>query len=119
MTQPQRLDTMARWPAALLFMCAVLMGAIPVEGATPARPASFEVKGRAGSLGLLPVVSLDDGGSYVSAERLASLLKGSWSVKGPRATLTVSRRTAPFTRDQARPPGRGQAPTPDAGGRAP
>ena len=93
---------MARWPAALLFMCAVLMGAIPVEGATPARPASFEVKGRAGSLGLLPVVSLDDGGSYVSAERLASLLKGSWSVKGPRATLTVSRRTAQFTRDQAR-----------------
>ena len=93
---------MARWPAALLFMCAVLMGAIPVEGATPARPASFEVKGRAGSLGQLPVVSLDDGGSYVSAERLASLLKGSWSVKGPRATLTVSSRTAQFTRDQAR-----------------
>ncbi|PYM72440.1 MAG: hypothetical protein DME10_12540 [Candidatus Rokuibacteriota bacterium] len=102
MTEPQRLDTMARWPAALLFMCAVLMGAIPVEGATPARPASFEVKGRAGSLGQLPVVSLDDGGSYVSAERLASLLKGSWSVKGPRATLTVSRRTAQLTRDQAR-----------------
>src|SRR5437879_13364647 len=102
MTEPQRLDTMARWPAALLFMCAVLMGAIPVEGATPARPASFEVKGRAGSLGQLPVVSPDDGGSYVSAGRLASLLKGSWSVKGSRATLTVSKRTAQFTRDQAR-----------------
>jgi len=102
MTEPQRLDTMARWPAALLFMCAVLMGAIPVEGATPARPASVEVKGRAGSLGQLPVVSLDDGASYVSAERLAGLLKGSWSVKASRATLTVSRRTAQFTRDQAR-----------------
>ena len=93
---------MARWPAALLFMCAVLMGAIPVEGAAPARPASVEVKGRAGSLGQLPVVSLDDGASYVSAERLASLLKGSWSVKGSRATLTVSKRAAQFTRDQAR-----------------
>src|SRR6266849_2517044 len=102
MTGPQRLDTMARWPAALLFMCAVLMGAIPVEGAAPARPASVEVRGKAGSLGQLTIVSLDDGGSYVSAERLAGLLKGSWSVKGSRATLTVSKRTAQFTRDQAR-----------------
>ena len=61
MTEPQRLDTMARWPAALLIMCAVLMGAIPVEGAASARPASVEVRGRAGSLGQLPIVSLDDG----------------------------------------------------------
>src|SRR3984893_18142818 len=114
MTEPQRPDTMARWPAALLFTCAVLMGAIPVEGATPARPASFEVKGRAGSLGQLPVVSLDDGGSYVSAERLASLLKGSWSVKGSRATLTVSKRTAQFTRDQARLTVAGESPTLEA-----
>ncbi len=93
---------MARWPAALLIMCAVLMGAIPVEGAASARPASVEVRGKAGPLGQLPIVSLDDGGSYVSAERLAGLLKGSWSVKGKRATLTVSKRTAQFTRDQAR-----------------
>src|SRR5256885_7152991 len=99
MTEPQRLDTMARWPAALLFMCAVLMGAIPVEGATPARPASFEVKGRAGSLGQLPVVSLDDGGSYVSAERLASLLQGSRRAKGSPATPALPTRTAQITPD--------------------
>jgi N-acetylmuramoyl-L-alanine amidase len=102
MAEPQRLDTMARWPAALLFVCAVLTGGYPVEGATAARPASVEVKSGAGSLGRLPLVSLDDGGTYISAERLAGLLKGSWIVKGSRATLTVSRRAAQFTRDQAR-----------------
>src|SRR5438094_253757 len=56
MTEPQRLDTMARWPAALLFMCAVLMGAIPVEGATPARPAQARQHERAVRRAALPLV---------------------------------------------------------------
>ncbi len=67
-----------------------------------ARPAALEIKGRSGALGQLSLVVLDDGAAYVSAERLAALLKGSWSVKGTRGVLAVGSRTAQFSRNQAR-----------------
>ncbi|HEX4996214.1 MAG TPA: N-acetylmuramoyl-L-alanine amidase, partial [Methylomirabilota bacterium] len=59
-------------------------------------------------------VSPDEGGSYLAAERLAAVLKGTWSVKGPRGTLTVGSRSAQFTRNQARVLVAGDALTLDA-----
>ena len=50
--------------AALLAMCA---------GATEAaRPATIELRSRSGTLGSLAQVALEEGGVYVSAERLAA-----------------------------------------------
>ncbi|MDP2627885.1 MAG: hypothetical protein Q8Q58_13390, partial [Candidatus Rokubacteria bacterium] len=82
-----------RWMlcAALLAMCA---------GATEAaRPAAIELRSRSGTLGQL---ALEEGGVYVSAERLAALLKGTWKVKGSRGTLTVGPRSANFNQNQSR-----------------
>jgi N-acetylmuramoyl-L-alanine amidase len=87
---------------------AALLGALP-PAAPAARPDGVELRGRAGSLGRLPRVVVDDGGSYVAAERLAALIKGSWSAKGTRATLTVGKRSAQFVRDQSRVVIQGQA----------
>ena len=67
-----------------------------------ARPAAIELRGQAGPLGLLIPVVLDDGSSYVLANRLAAVLKGVWSVKGGKGTLSVGTRRAEFTRNQAR-----------------
>ena len=47
-------------------------------------------------------IVVDDGGAYVSAQRLAAMLQGSWSAKGGEATLTVGKRSAHFVRNQAR-----------------
>jgi N-acetylmuramoyl-L-alanine amidase len=80
--------------AALLAMCA---------GATEAaRPATIELRSRSGTLGSLAQVALEEGGVYVSAERLAALLKGTWTVKGSRGTLTVGPRSANFNQNQSR-----------------
>jgi N-acetylmuramoyl-L-alanine amidase len=86
--------------AAILIFCAALAGVSPV-GAAP-RPGAVEIKGPKGILGQLPVETMDDGASYVPAERLAGLLKGSWIVKGKTGTLTVSKKSALFSRDQSR-----------------
>src|SRR6202795_1090045 len=87
---------------AVFMLCgAALAGMSPAEAAS-ARPAAVEIKGPKGTLGQLPLQVMDDGGSYVAAERLAGLLKGSWAVKGKTGTLTVAKRSASFSRDQSR-----------------
>src|SRR6267142_5815930 len=92
---------MARVLASLMLCCAVLAGMSSVE-ASSARPAAVEIKGSMGALGQLPLQMMDDGSSYIAAERLASLLKGSWVAKGKTGTLTVAKRSAQFSRDQSR-----------------
>ena len=90
-----------RFLAAFMLCCAALAGMSPAEAAS-ARPAAVEIKGPKGTLGQLPLQVMDDGASYVAAERLAGLLKGSWAVKGKTGTLTVAKRSAQFSRDQSR-----------------
>ena len=92
---------MARVLASFTLCCAVLAGMSSAEAAS-ARPAAVEIKGPRGVLGQLPLQVMDDGVSYVAAERLASLLKGSWVIKGKTGTLTVAKRSAQFSRDQSR-----------------
>lgn len=61
-------------------------------------------EGRQGTLrGQLPVVVADDGGAYVSLDRLARLLKikPTWSGKSKTATLKVDSKTVSLTRDRA------------------
>jgi N-acetylmuramoyl-L-alanine amidase len=84
------------WLAALVLL-AMVPGA--AEGA---RPAAVEVRSKSGAVATLPLVVLDDGAAYVSAERLAAAIKGTWSVRGARGTLTVGGRSAQFVRDQRR-----------------
>ena len=94
----------------------VLMGLL-VGVALAARLESVEVKDRSGRLGILSVTVMDDGGAYISPDHLAALLKGAWSIKGDRGTLTVHTRTAEFVRGQARATVQGQAIVLDAAAR--
>src|SRR4030095_7831517 len=75
-----------------------LLGGFPLP-APAARPDTVELRSGTGSVGRLPRVVVDDGGSYVAAEKLTALLKGSWSAKGRAATLTVGKRPAQVDRD--------------------
>lgn len=102
--------------AALLTLCAALAGLSPVE-AVP-RPGTVELKGPKGAMGPLAVEVMDDGASYVSADGLAVLLKGSWVVKGKAGTLTVAKRSAQFGRDQSRVTLQGQPLVLDSAARA-
>jgi N-acetylmuramoyl-L-alanine amidase len=86
--------------AAVLLLLAVVCP-LPLLVAA-ARPESVELKSGKGSLGQLPRIVVDDGGAYVSAQRLAALLKGAWTVKGTTATLTVGKRSAQFVKNQSR-----------------
>jgi N-acetylmuramoyl-L-alanine amidase len=85
-----------------------LLAALPGV-ADAARPGMLEFRGRGGPLGQLPLIVVDDGTSYVSAARLARVLKGQWSVKGPRGTLSVGKRSVQFTWNQSRAIVTGQA----------
>src|SRR5215510_4961629 len=102
--------------AALLTLCAAMAGLSPVE-AVP-RPGTVELKGPKGAMGPLAVEVMDDGASYVSADGLAGLLKGSWVVKGKAGTLTVAKRSAQFGRDQSRVTLQGQPLALDSAARA-
>src|SRR5499426_3432343 len=102
--------------AAFLALCAALAGFSPVEAAP--RPGTVELKGPKGVMGPLVVEVMDDGASYVPADRLAVLLKGSWVVKGGAGTLTVAKRTAQFGRDQSRVTLQGQPLVLDSAARA-
>ena len=93
-----------------------LLGGFPLP-APAARPETVELRSGTGSVGRLPRVVVDDGGSYVAAEKLTALLKGSWSAKGSRATLTVGKRSAQFVRDQPRVVVQGQPIALDAAAR--
>ncbi len=104
------------WLATAFLLVAALAGVVP-GAAGAARPDAFELKGRAGSLGRLPRIVVDDGAAYVSATQLAALLGGSWSVKDSRATLTVGKRTAQFVRNQPRAIVAGQSLTLDSAAR--
>src|SRR5713226_5971873 len=85
-----------------------------VGPAQAARPESVEVRDRASSRGLLTITVMDDGSAYIAPDHLAALLKGAWSVKGDRGTLTVGQRVAEFTRGQTRATVHGQAVALDA-----
>jgi N-acetylmuramoyl-L-alanine amidase len=102
--------------AALLTLYAALAGLSPVE-AVP-RPGTVELKGPKGVMGPLAVEVMDDGASYIPADRLAVLLKGSWVVKGKAGTLTVAKRSAQFGRDQSRVTLQGQPLVLDSAARA-
>jgi N-acetylmuramoyl-L-alanine amidase len=92
---------MTQTRSGLLFVIVALMGMLPgVVGA--ARPDAIELKAGTRSLGEIRRVVLDDGAAYLPAERLASLVGGSWKAKGSRATLTVGKRSALFVDDQSR-----------------
>lgn len=86
----------------MILLALSLAGVASLSPAAPARQDSVELRSRAGSLGRIARVVVDDGAGYVAADRLAAVLKGSWSATGNRATLTVSNKTAQFVKDQAR-----------------
>jgi len=92
---------MRRTVAVLSLLFIALLGIIS-GAAGAARPDTFEIRGRTGSLGRLARVAVDDSGGFVSAARLAALLNGSWSVKDSKATLTVGKRSAQFVKNQRR-----------------
>jgi N-acetylmuramoyl-L-alanine amidase len=94
----------------------VLMGLL-VGVALAARLESVEVRDRSGRLGILSITVMDDGSAYISPDHLAALLKGAWSVKGDRGTLTVQTRTVEFVRGQTRATVQGQAIALDAAAR--
>ena len=75
MADTSELTLTMRVLAAILIFCAAAAGVSPAE-AVP-RPGAVEIKGPKGVLGQLPLETMDDGASYVPAERLAGLLKGS------------------------------------------
>jgi len=87
--------------AVLLMGLAVLLGAL-APAALAARSETVEIRSRTGTVGRLARVVVDDGGSYVAADKLAAVLKGAWNIKGTRATLTVGKRSAQFVRNQSR-----------------
>jgi len=99
---------MSRPIRTIILLAAALLGFLPEAGAGP-RPDTVEVRVGARSLGQLPRIVVDDGGAYVSAERLAAMLQGTWSAKSGQGTLTVGKRSAVFTRNQARAVVAGQA----------
>jgi len=90
-----------RFLISLMLCGAALAGTSHAEAAA-AHAAAVEIKGPKGAFGQVPLQTMDDGATYVAAERLARLLKGSWAVKGKTGTLTVARRSAQFSRDQSR-----------------
>ena len=90
---------MSRW-TRFLSLVLLLIGFAP-SLAEPARPAALELRARGSALGQLALVGHDDA-TYVDPERLASLLKGSWTATGAHGTLTVGTRRAQFTRNQPR-----------------
>jgi N-acetylmuramoyl-L-alanine amidase len=92
---------MTRASIAGLLTAAALVGGV-LTGADGARPEAYDLKGQSGSLGQIPLIIVDDGASYVAADRLAALLKGAWAIKGTRGTLTVGKQTAQFVKDQSR-----------------
>jgi N-acetylmuramoyl-L-alanine amidase len=91
----------ARPEIRLLLVIAVLMGLLP-STVNAARADSVELRGKAGSLGRLPRIVLDEGSAYVPAQRLALLLGGSFSTKARAARLVVGKRAAEFERNQPR-----------------
>jgi N-acetylmuramoyl-L-alanine amidase len=92
-----RRSSTTAWPILLALLVCLVGGS-----AEAGRPESVEVRDRAGSRGLLTITVTDDGGAYIAPDHLAAVLKGAWSVKGERGTLTVGKRTAEFTRGQRR-----------------
>jgi len=96
-----------------VWLVLALVGCL-VGPAQAARPESVEVRDRASSRGLLTITVMDDGSAYIAPDHLAALLKGAWSVKGDRGTLTVGQRVAEFTRGQTRATVHGQAVALDA-----
>src|SRR4030095_1476365 len=91
---------MAAWlPRIVLGL--VILGLVPGASAA-APPGRHARRSKGGSWAALTPVSLDAGGSYVPAERLAAVLKGTWTVKGERGTLVVGALSAPLTRNPSR-----------------
>src|SRR5229473_564759 len=112
MTDAADATTMTRRLATGLLLVTLMGLLVGVAGA--ARSESVEVRDRSGRLGLLSITVMDDGSAYIAPDHLAALLKGAWSVKGDRGTLTVGQRVAEFTRGQTRATVHGQAVALDA-----
>src|SRR6266446_6178636 len=115
MTDAAGAATMTRRLATGLLLVTLMGLLVGVAGA--ARSESVEVRDRSGRLGLLSITVMDDGGAYIAPDHLAALLKGAWSVKGDRGTLTVNQRTVEFVRGQPRATVQGQAIALDAAAR--
>jgi N-acetylmuramoyl-L-alanine amidase len=84
----------------LMLVMAVFLGW--PHAVVAAGPGTIEIRSKTGTLGRLARIVASDGTSYVPGSQLAGLLKGSWSVKGNQANLSVGSRTAQFVRDQPR-----------------
>lgn len=90
----------SRAPLPLLLLVALFLAG--ASDAWAGRSETVELRSRSGSLGQLSRIAVDDGGSYIAAGRLATLLGGSWQVKAGRGTLTVGTRSAQFLVNQRR-----------------
>ena len=83
------------------------LGAVLPAWAGP-RVLGYDLGGKGGSLGQVARVALEDAG-YVSAERLAAVLRGAWSARSDRGVLTVGKRSAQFLKSEPRVVIQGQA----------
>jgi N-acetylmuramoyl-L-alanine amidase len=97
-----------------LGLLAWFLGDTAGAAAAAPRPGAFEIRGKTGAVGQLPRVVVDDGAGYVSAARLAALLKGTWTAKGSRGILAAGQRSAQFVKDRAGVVIQGQALTLEA-----
>src|SRR5262245_55699867 len=101
----------------IAFVLAAALHVVASGAASAPRPDGYDLKARAGSLGRVPRVAIDDGSGYVSAARLAALLGGSLAVRDGKVVLTVGKRSAQFTRNERRAIVAGQSITLDSAAR--
>ena len=79
----------------------MLPGAAAAARPGSSEPPAFELRSKGKALGQVAPVLVDGGQAYLSAARLAAVLRGSWIARGERASLTVGSRSAHFTRGAA------------------
>ncbi len=82
----------------LFLLISWLGAALPAEAAS--RVVGYDLAGKGGALGQVSRVAVDDAG-YVSADRLAAVLRGSWSARSERGVLTVGKRTAQLIKGES------------------
>src|SRR5262245_51261692 len=75
------------------------LGVVPASAAP--RVQGYDLGTKGGSLGQVARVVVDDLG-YIPAERLATVLRGSWSARNARGVLTVGKRSAQFVKGEPR-----------------
>jgi N-acetylmuramoyl-L-alanine amidase len=85
----------------IAVLAGLLLLAGPPVPAAAERPDALELRARGVALGRVPLVLIERE-AYVPAERLAAVLKGTWTVQNGKGLLTVGGRTAQFAVNQAR-----------------